>query len=364
MESEEVDYTDDTEPATQYQIPIQYAISPEDAEEIRKNMSIEGRLGFPDFLTDLFLHDNTEKGKKERQKQVRYLHKTEDNKWKNININTLDGDIYWNKTGKLKVLIHGLTSDIHKSAKELIRGQYMFKLGETYIQAQNPNVIVVDWTPLSKEPRLLYYEAVSSTRYAGEAVAEFLIELMNQKVIFSWKDVHIIGHSLGSHVAGVAGFQIYKQTNSKVGRITGLDPAGPLFDFFGFLPLDTSKALDKSDADFVDILHCNMGSVVTTLGGALGSTVVAGSVDFYPNGGERQENRCTFNQDQFMACSHQTSVKYFIESINNPVLACPCADWESYSSKTCTCTIEDAGTIMGDGCSESASGKYYLEILD
>ncbi|CAL8116606.1 unnamed protein product [Orchesella dallaii] len=240
-----MDYTDDiilnTEPRNRYEVPIQYATSREDAENLLKNMSASGELQGRFWLTDfLFSTDNSEEGKKDRQKQIRYLHKNRNNKWKEININTLDGDGNWNKRRKLKVLIHGFTSDTDKTAKELIKAQYIFKLGE-----------------------------------------------------------------------------------------------GPLFNDDGSLPSDTSKVLDKSDADFVDILHCNMGSIVTSLGGALGSTVVAGTVDFY-----------------LLACSHQTSVAYFIESINNPVLACPCADWESYTSGNCTCTADTGGTFMGDGSSE------------
>ncbi|CAL8112427.1 unnamed protein product [Orchesella dallaii] len=270
------------------------------------------------------------------------------------------GNNNWNKTGKLKVLIHGFTYQTYKSAEQLMKEQSMFQLGDAYIRARRCNVIIVDWTSLSKEPLFRYYVAAASTRHAGEAVATFLIELINRGLISSWSDIHIIGHSLGSHVAGVTGYEIQRQKQTNLGRISGLDPAGPLFDERGRLPADFSKVLDESDADFVDILHTNMGNIVTNVG-ALGSTVVAGSVDFFPNGGERQK-RCTFYQDEFMACSHQASVKYFIESLTDPVLACPCDSWLSYTAGRCKCTAATGGTFMGDGCSERTSGKYYLDM--
>lgn len=43
------------------------------------------------------------------------------------------------------------------------------------------------------------------------------------------KDVHIIGHSLGAHVAGFAGTKVFEDTGERLERITGLDPAGPYF---------------------------------------------------------------------------------------------------------------------------------------
>lgn len=59
----------------------------------------------------------------------------------------------------------------------------------------------------------------------------------------------MIGFSLGAHVAGIAGQEILKLTSGrKIGRITGLDPAGPEFD-----GKDNYRVLDKSDARFVDV---------------------------------------------------------------------------------------------------------------
>ena len=57
--------------------------------------------------------------------------------------------------------------------------------------------------------------------------------------------------------------------------ILGLDPAGPFF--FNNLPF---KRLDRTDADFVDVIHTNTEY--------FGFTAPIGHLDFYPNGGVQQ----------------------------------------------------------------------------
>ena len=65
----------------------------------------------------------------------------------------------------------------------------------------------------------------------------------------------------------------------------GLDPAGPRFDNF-----DEDAKLDRSDAQFVDVIHTNGQSL--SVDGGFGLLKQSGHVDFYPNGGEKQPG-CT-----------------------------------------------------------------------
>ena len=91
------------------------------------------------------------------------------------------------------------------------------------------NFILVDWseatgygfTPLSEA---LYIGAANNAPKVGEELAEFLV---NQGV--NPETLHLIGHSLGAHVDGVAGRKIFELTGKKVLEIVGLDPAGPGF---------------------------------------------------------------------------------------------------------------------------------------
>lgn len=67
-----------------------------------------------------------------------------------------------------------------------------------------------------------------------------------------WNKLHIVGHSLGAHVSGMLGniLRWYESVNLAVERITGLDPAGPCFKE----TLEDFR-LDRSNADFVDVIH-------------------------------------------------------------------------------------------------------------
>lgn len=141
------------------------------------------------------------------------------------------------------------------------------------------NIIVVDWAPLSHS---LYIEARLHTSTVAHQLTKFCIFLH----LYSYVDIpniHIIGHSLGAQIAAYAAYLLKKETGQTVGRITGLDPAAPLFEYPDIETLE--QRLDSEDAHFVDVIHTNTNH--------LGIVNPAGHVDFYPNGGETQPD-CTF----------------------------------------------------------------------
>lgn len=84
-----------------------------------------------------------------------------------------------------------------------------------YLEKYDFNLITVDWSAPANNND--YIIAASKTEGVGKIIARLLIQLVKKKLV-TWKCVHIMGHSLGGHVMGVAG----ACTKGKVGRITGV----------------------------------------------------------------------------------------------------------------------------------------------
>lgn len=73
----------------------------------------------------------------------------------------------------------------------------------------------------------------------------------------------------------------------KVGRITGLDPAGPTFE-----ETQPNWRISLDDAVFVDIIHTDSG--------ALGYKGSIGHIDYYPNGGIARQKGCAILLCKFL----------------------------------------------------------------
>jgi pancreatic triacylglycerol lipase len=97
-------------------------------------------------------------------------------------------------------------------------------------------------------------------------------------------------------MAGITGKNVRR---GRINSIIGLDPAGPLFSVN-----NPSTRLDASDAEYVENIHTNGGSLGSGIGAAIGHA------DFFPNGGSVQPG-CLTN-----SCSHLRAVDLYIESIN------------------------------------------------
>ncbi|XP_028163534.1 uncharacterized protein LOC114355076 [Ostrinia furnacalis] len=143
---------------------------------------------------------------------------------------------------------------------------------ESYMLRGDSNFIILDLSRLEAGP--WYFTAAENTWYIGQFAAKFVDYMVSRGLDLN--KTHFIGHSLGAQSAGVAGSAL---KSGRVSRITGLDPALPLFDK---LPL--SQRLDPSDAKFVDVIHTDAG--------IFGFKTPIGHVDFYPNGGISPQPGC------------------------------------------------------------------------
>lgn len=86
--------------------------------------------------------------------------------------------------------------------------------------------------------------------------------------------VHLMGHSLGAHTVGYAGEGI-----EGLGRITGLDPAEPYFQY-----MPPHVRLDPTDAKFVDAIHTDTRTILLlgiNLQSAKNMKVCAELLEFY-----------------------------------------------------------------------------------
>ena len=101
--------------------------------------------------------------------------------------------------------------------------------------------ITVDW---SKGNGFPYTQATANTQVVGAEIAKLIKAFISDKGAKA-KDFHLIGHSLGAHISGYAGARI-----TGLGRITGLDTAGPYFE-----NTDPVVRLDPTDALFVESIH-------------------------------------------------------------------------------------------------------------
>ncbi|KAM7397949.1 hypothetical protein PAMA_006019 [Pampus argenteus] len=183
---------------------------------------------------------------------------------------------------------------------------------------EDMNVIVVDWN--HGATTLNYFKAVENTYKAADNLTAFIKRMQEHGA--SLMSIHMIGISLGAHISGFVGAQL----NGKIGRITALDPAGPLFT--GNPP---EKRLDATDAQFVDVLHTDID--------ALGFREPLGHIDFYANGGTDQPGcpKTILSGTAYFKCDHQRSVFLYLESVAEGCImrSFPCTSNKDFLDGNC-----------------------------
>lgn len=117
------------------------------------------------------------------------------------------------------MLIHGWYRKISfLPPGHTINVNFSFRFNELRLQAEHIFSVCVDWGPGSAVPN--YVRAAANTRLVGRQLAK-LVRSLNVPL----EKVHLIGFSLGAHVAGFAGAEL-----GNVSRITGT--AEPIMQYF------------------------------------------------------------------------------------------------------------------------------------
>ncbi|XP_059168815.1 inactive pancreatic lipase-related protein 1-like [Physella acuta] len=266
-----------------------------------------------------------------------------------------------------KFVIHGFLdgTEITTWSKMVINYMLFYAFTEQEMKEElltkgDYNVILVDWSAGAVP---IYTQATANTRLVGPQIGLLINQLIGKFNLLP-KHVHIIGHSLGAHTAGYAGERV-----PGLGRITGLDPAGPEFD-----GTPAEVRLDPTDAMFVDVIHSDMGSLINF---HFGITQNVGRVDFYPNLGHNQPgcSQSTINSveqwglisgsNELMTCSHNRAVKLFKESINSvcSFTSYSCDSEDKFKSGQCTTCGPSGCANMGfwADTNKNATGKYYIK---
>lgn len=189
----------------------------------------------------------------------------------------------------------------------------------------NVNLIAVNWQ--AGAVTINYIAARRRVNTVGPVVARF-VDFLVRYGHMNLRDVVIIGHSLGAHVAGVCGKHV---TAGKLPKIVALDPANPLFSMSA-----PTERVAVGDATYVEIIH--------TAAGSLGFSAPIGDASFYVNGGRAQPG-CGW--DLAGTCAHSRALDLYAECINTELgfYSLNCASYDEIRRGRCT----EVGTMLRMG---------------
>lgn len=209
------------------------------------------------------------------------------------------------------------------------------------------NLFIINWNYAARG--ILYPRAVANIPIVASYATRFVNRMLLDEARIDPGRIQLVGHSLGAHLAGFIG----KNTKSKVGRIYGLDPAGPCFGAYtGFL-YPKSKRLAPSDAQEVITIQTNSA--------LLGHEKPLGYYSVYVEGGEVQPGckgggvlkslgTLTWDGGDFdtVACSHSRApnlLTYSYKKGSNQdsceMIGYECKDWKSFTKGFCGVCRED-----------------------
>jgi len=266
-----------------------------------------------------------------------YLH-TPENRATDEDVFLMAGDAWtvdastFNPSRPTKFIIHGFIENGNVG--------WMKDMAQELLNQGDYNVIRVNWGGGSLP---MYFQASANTRVVGLEIG-YLVNWLTDQYGVDPLTVHLIGHSLGSHISGYAGEQI-----KGLGRISGMDPAGPYFT--GTLPM---VRLDPTDAVFVDALHTDADTIFLL---GYGTEQPMGHLDFYPNSGHDQPGCDPVSigiqwilpgdvgedSKDIVSCSHARAIYLYMDSIRSSCnfLSHECASYAEFEAGNCVSCGDD-----------------------
>lgn len=130
-------------------------------------------------------------------------------------LNTTDEDSlyrsHFNRRNPTKVVVHGFGGGRNLAPSTDMRDAYFLR-GEY-------NIIIVDYGTLAREPCLK--QMSWGPRFCSKCIAQLIRYLSTHPRGIKADDIHIVGYSVGAHMAGVVANYLDPKIDGKLGRITG-----------------------------------------------------------------------------------------------------------------------------------------------